>query len=145
MDILIGILLLVVMSFCQAQDVRMGNVQMQTLFSVRAICTDMTFIDNTKMLISAKDGRIFYGKSNDNGLTWQRVHDVGNLGGRIAQDGDRGLMSIAYNPNGWVYITYVRNTGTPIKNNQVSRIRWTGDNLDWGSEQILFGRGCNVC
>jgi hypothetical protein len=127
-----------------AQDMRMGNVNVQTLFTVNSICTDMTFIDNTKMLISSKDGRIFYGRSNDNGLTWYRARDVGNIGGRIAQNGDRGLMSIAYNPNGWVYISYVRNSGSSIKNNQISRIRWTGDGLDWNSEQILFGKGCRV-
>jgi hypothetical protein len=136
---------LVAMSaFVNAQDMRMRNVNVQTLFTVNSICTDMTFIDNTKMLISSKDGRIFYGRSNDNGLTWYRSRDVGNIGGRIAQNGDRGLMSIAYNPNGWVYISYVRNSGSSIKNNQISRIRWTGDGLDWNSEQILFGKGCRV-
>jgi hypothetical protein len=127
-----------------AQDNRVPNTRVENLFSVGAIATDMTFISPTQMLISSKDGRIFYARSNDGGNSWSRAGTVGNINGRIAMDGDRGLMSIAYHRSGWVYITYVRQTGGPIKNNQMSRVRWTGETIDWGSEQILFGRGCGV-
>ncbi len=107
----------------------------------------LAFIDETRLLVAERDGRIFYVEDD------QRHNLVIDLREETLVNGDRGMLGIAVDPsfdlNGWLYLLYVVDTnaggdGDPLAYSRLIKVRTeldAGGNLLAlpGTRQHLFG------
>lgn len=129
-----------------------AGFQLQDLMSGLGLVTDLQFLFSDTMILTFKNGTVGMAKIGSSGRWHMMPYPILDLRGKLgAALGDRGLLSVAIDPNvakgkRYLYLAYVYDP-TPInslgpKQNRVSRFTFENKDLLYvnpNSEKILLG------